>query len=60
MLTKINIRTCFNLPILMEQHALKFVSNCFSSNINSYLETSSGQNSNLYLNVVLFFNTRAN
>jgi hypothetical protein len=39
----------------MEQHALKDVSNCSDSNIYSYLETSSGQSSNLYLNVGSFF-----
>ncbi len=41
----------------MEQHALKNVNNCLNTNIQSYLETSSGQNSNLYLNVAHFFNT---
>jgi hypothetical protein len=38
----------------MEQNALKNVSIC--SNTNIYLETSGGQSSNLYLNVVHFFN----
>jgi len=44
----------------MEQHALKNVSNCLNTNIYSYLETSSGQSSNLYLNVVHFINTSVN
>jgi hypothetical protein len=43
----------------MEQHALKNVNNCLNTTIYSYLETSGGQNSNPYLNVVLFSNTRA-
>jgi len=42
----------------MEQHALKNVNNCLNTNIYPYLETSGGQNSNAYLNVVPFFNTR--
>ncbi len=44
----------------MEQHALKNVNNFLNTNIYSYLETSGGQSSNLYLNVVHFFNTSAN
>jgi hypothetical protein len=43
-----------------ELHALKNVNNCLNSNIYSYLETSGGQSSNLYLNVVHFFNTSVN
>jgi hypothetical protein len=38
----------------MEQDALKNVNNCLNTNIYSYLETSGGQSSNLYLNVVHF------
>jgi hypothetical protein len=41
----------------MEKHALKNVSNCLNTNIYSYLETSDGQSSNLYLNGFPFFNT---
>ncbi len=41
----------------MEQRALKNVNNYLNCNIYSYLETSGGQSSNLYLNVVHFFNT---
>ncbi len=41
----------------MEQHALKNVNNCLNANISSNLETSGGQISNLYLDVVHFFNT---
>ncbi len=43
----------------MEQRALKNVNNCLNTNISSYLETSGGQSSNLYLNVH-FFNTSVN
>ncbi len=42
----------------MEQHTLKNINNCFDTNIYSYLETSGGQSSNPYLNVVHIFNTR--
>ncbi len=38
----------------------KNVNNCLNTNIYSYLETSGGQSSNLYLNVVHFFNTIVN
>jgi hypothetical protein len=41
---------------IMEQHTLKNVNNCLNTNIYSYLETSGGQSSNLYLNVVHIFN----
>jgi hypothetical protein len=41
----------------MEQQTFKNVNNCLNTNIYSYLETSGGQSSNLYLNVVHFFNT---
>jgi hypothetical protein len=44
----------------MEERALKNVNNYLNSNIYSYLETSRGQSSNLYLNVVHFFNTSVN
>ncbi len=36
------------------------VNNCFNTNIHSYLETSDGQSSYLYLNVVHFFNAHVN
>ncbi len=39
----------------MEQHTLKNVNNYLNTNIYSYLETSGGQSSNLYLNVGSFF-----
>jgi hypothetical protein len=42
----------------MEQHSLRNVNNCLNTNIYSYLETSGGQSSNPYSNVVHFFNTR--
>ncbi len=35
----------------MEQRELINVSNCLNTNIYSYLETSGGQSSNIYLNV---------
>ena len=44
----------------MEQHALKNAKNCLNTNIYSYLETSGGQSSDLYLNVVHFFNASVN
>jgi hypothetical protein len=43
----------------MEQHALKNVNNSLNTNIYSYLDTSGGQSSNTFLNVVHFLNTRA-
>jgi hypothetical protein len=41
----------------MEQRTLKNVNNHLNANIYSYLETSGGQSSNLYLIIVHFFNT---
>jgi hypothetical protein len=38
----------------------KNVSNCLNTKINFYLQTSADQSSNLYLNVVHFFNTSIN
>jgi hypothetical protein len=45
---------------LMELPALKNVNNCLNTNIYSYLGTSGGQRSNIYLNVAHFFNTSVN
>ncbi len=45
---------------VMEQHTLRNVNNYFNTIIYSYLDTSGGQISNLYLKVVHFFNTNAN
>ncbi len=45
---------------LMEEHALKNENNGLNTNNCSYLETSGGQSSNLYLNIVNFFNTNVN
>jgi hypothetical protein len=42
----------------MKQRTLKNVHNYLDTDIYSYLETSGGQSSNLYLNVVHFFNNR--
>ncbi len=50
----------YNKLELKKQHALKNVNNCWNTNINLYLETSGGQNTNLHLNVVQFFNTSVN
>ncbi len=44
----------------MEQHTLKNVNNYLNANIYSYLETSGGQISITYLNVVHFFYTSVN
>jgi hypothetical protein len=44
----------------MEQHTLENVNNYLNTNIYSYLETSGGQSSNLYLNVVHIFDTSVN
>jgi hypothetical protein len=48
------------LSATMEHHALKSVNNCLNTNIYSYLETSGGQSSNLFLIVVHFFKTSVN
>ncbi len=45
---------------VMEQRHLKDVINCLNTNIYSYLETSGGQSSNLYLKFVHFFNIIVN
>ncbi len=44
----------------IEQCTFKYVNNYLNTNIYSSLETSGGKRSNLYLNVVHFFNTRVN
>jgi hypothetical protein len=44
----------------MEQHVLKNVNNCLSTNIYSYLDTSGDQSYNLYKNIIHFFNTGVN
>ncbi len=44
----------------MEQRTLKKVNNYLNTNIYSYLETSGGQSSNPYLNVVHFVHTSVN
>ena len=44
---------------LMEQRTLNIVNKCMNTNIYSYLETSGGQSSNPFLNVVHFLNIRA-
>jgi len=47
-------------PIIMEQCTFKNLNNDLNTDIYSYLETSSAQSSNLFLNVVHFFNTSVN
>ncbi len=44
----------------MEQRTFKIVNSYLNTNTYSYLETSGGQSSNLYLNVVNFFNISIN
>jgi hypothetical protein len=44
----------------MKQRTFKNVNKYLNTNIYSYLEASGGQSSNLYLNVVHFFNTSVN
>jgi hypothetical protein len=44
----------------MEQRTLKNVNIYLNTNIYYYLDTSGGQSSNLYVNVVHFFNNRVN
>jgi hypothetical protein len=44
----------------MEQRVLKNVNSYLSTNIYSYLETSSGQSSKFYLNIVYFLTSSAN
>ncbi len=45
---------------IMEQRTLKNVNNYLNISICSYLETSGGQSTNLYLDVVHFFNASIN
>ncbi len=40
--------------VTMEQHTLRNVNDYLNNNIYSYLETSGGQSSNIYLKVVIF------
>jgi len=44
----------------MEQITLKNVNYCLNTNIYYFIETSSGQSSNLCLNVLYFFNASVN
>jgi hypothetical protein len=46
--------------ISLKERAFKNVNKYLNAKIYSYLETSGGQSSNLYLNVVYFFNTGGN
>jgi hypothetical protein len=44
----------------MEQRTFKNLNNYLNTNMYSHLETSDGQSSNLYLNVVHFFHAGVN
>jgi hypothetical protein len=44
----------------MEQHTLKNINNWMNTNIYSYLDTSGGQSSNLYLNIIHLVSTSVN
>jgi len=44
----------------IEKRAFRNVNTCLNTSISSYLETSGGESSNLYLNVAHFFNTIVN
>ncbi len=46
-------------PIIIDEDKMEHVNNCLNSNIYSYLETSGGQSSYPYLNVVHCLNTGA-
>ncbi len=43
----------------MAQHNLKNVNNCFDTNIYSYLKTSGGQSSNLYLKLWVYWASKS-
>jgi hypothetical protein len=60
MIVASSYKQTYSTTVVMEQHALNNVNNCFNANIFSYLETSGGQSSNLYLNVVPYFNAGVN
>ncbi len=51
------VRTCDCSHAIQEQRAFKNVNNYLNTSIYSYFETSGGKSSNLYLNVIHFFNT---
>jgi hypothetical protein len=57
-MVKVLVWDPLNGYVPMEKHNLKNVNNYLNTNIYSYLDTSDGQSSNLYLNLVHFFNTR--
>ncbi len=53
-------KQCFEVDFPNEQRALQNVTICLNTNIYSYLGSSGDQSSNLYLNVVHFFDTSVN
>jgi hypothetical protein len=56
----ITLSKCAKNYIKNGRARLKNVNNCLNINIYSFLEKSGGQSSNLYLNVIHFFNTSVN
>ncbi len=50
----------WHVRISIDRQIPWYWNNCFNTNIYSYLETSGGQSSNLYLNAVHFFNASVN
>ncbi len=60
------LQTIYRRKYKRKQHCIngtarfKNVNNCLNTNIYSYFEISGGQSSNLYLNVVNFYNTSVN
>ncbi len=56
----ITLAANINCVSAMEQHALKNVKSGWNTKTAFYLDTSGGENSILYLNVVHFFNTSVN
>ncbi len=61
-MTRVEVNDSGNWSSLAKNGTAHFknVNNYLNTNIDSYLETSGGQSSNLYLNVVHVFNTSVN
>ena len=59
-----DVSPCLSFNRTLMERMIEFqqwiVSNCLNTNIYSYLEPSVGQSSNLYLNIVHFFNAHLN
>ncbi len=54
--TVVFLHLCLVGGFKIEQRALTYMNKCWTTIITFYFEASGGQNSNLYLNVVHFFN----